>query len=56
MTSLILLWKEDDRSDVKIARGEDGIVLLFEFKSMAAKYASKYYGFNAGINYKVVEL
>ncbi len=62
MTSLILLWKEDDKSDIKIARDEDGIPLLFDFKGMAARHASEYYGFIAGkavkdlFNYKVVEL
>lgn len=61
MTSLILLWKEDDKSDIKIARDEDGMSLLFEFKRMAMKHASVYYfGFSESVkdlfNYKVVEL
>lgn len=62
MTSLILLWKEDDRSDIIIAKDGNGNPLLFEFKRAAMTYASEHYGFGSGrstidlYNYNVVEL
>jgi hypothetical protein len=62
MTSVIILWKEEDKSDIMIAKGNNGKPLLFEFKSMAMRYASENYGFGSGrptvdfYNYNVVEL
>lgn len=62
MTSIILIWREDDKSDIKIANDEEGRPLLFEFKGMAARYASEYYYPGSGKtikdlpNYKVIEL
>lgn len=63
MTSLILVWKEDDRSDIRIVRDEHGHPLLFERKTWAQKYTLlDEYGFGSGkptkdlYNYKVVEL
>lgn len=61
MTSLILLWREEDMSDIRIADDDKG-PLLFEFKSSATSYASGHYGFASKkatrdmYNYKVVEL
>ena len=51
MTSLILTWKKEDLTDVRIAADERGNVLLFEKKGEAAKYAANKFG-----NYKVVEI
>lgn len=62
MTSVIILWKEEDKSDIMIAKGSNDKPLLFEFKSMAMRYASENYGFGSGrpatnfYNYNVVEL
>jgi hypothetical protein len=60
MTSVIILWKEDDKSDIMIAKDDNGNPLLFEFKSVAMKYASDNYGFRSErqiiYNYNVVEL
>lgn len=62
MTSLILIWRKDDKSDIKIVRDEGGRPLLFEFKGMASRHASEYYGpgsekaINDLYNYKVIEL
>ena len=61
MTSLILIWKNDDKSDIKVATN-DGESLLFERKSWAQEYAFRIYGPGTGkaimdqLNYKVVEL
>lgn len=62
MTSVIILWKEDDKSDIMIAKGSNGNPLLFEFRNMAMKYANENYGFGSGkpitnfYNYNVVDL
>ena len=71
MTSLILIWKTDDMSDIKVATDDQGKLLLFEYKSGAKKYAAGHYGLKVTgcdkqiypitdstnvCNYKVVEL
>jgi hypothetical protein len=66
MTSVIILWKKEDKSDIMIAKGSNGKPLLFEFKSVAMRYANENYGFDYGFgsgrpttdfyNYNVVEL
>jgi hypothetical protein len=62
MTSVIILWKEDDKSDIMIAKDSNGKPLLFEFRRGAMRYASENYGFGSGrptadfCNYNVVEL
>lgn len=61
MTSVILIWHNSDKSDIKVASDEKGEPLLFEFKSNAVKYANSRYAPNGLItkdlpNCKVVEL
>lgn len=62
MTSLILIWKEDDKSDIRIVRDENGRPLLFERKSWAQEFAFRNYSLGSGkptkdlYNYEVVEL
>lgn len=71
MTSLILIWKTDDISDIKIATDDQGKLLLFEYKSGASKYVAEHYGLKVTghdrhmypitdstnvCNYKVIEL
>lgn len=51
MTSIILIWSNSDKDDIRVACDEIGEPLLFEFKSEAARYAGSHYGL-----YKVVEL
>lgn len=59
---VIILWKEEDKSDIMIAKGSNGKPLLFEYKTMAMRYVSENYGFGSGrpttyfYNYSVVEL
>lgn len=61
MSSLVLIWKEDDKSDIMIARDENG-PLLFEEKSWVQEFAFRNFSFGSGkptidlYNYKVVEL
>lgn len=45
MTSVILKWINEDKSDVKIDADEYGSVLLFEKINEAKKYGAKKYGF-----------
>ncbi len=40
MTSLILIWKIEDMSDIKVATDDQGKPLLFEYKFGAMKYAA----------------
>lgn len=62
MVTLILIWKEDDKSDIKIAKDEEGKPLMFERKSWAQEYAFRTYSLGSGkptnqlYNYKVIEL
>jgi hypothetical protein len=71
MTSLIIIWKTDDMSDIKVATDDQGHPLLFEYNSGAKKYAAGHYGLKVTghdrhmypitdstnvCNYKVVEL
>lgn len=62
MTSMIILWKRDDQLDMRIASDDNGRPLLFEFMSMATKYAFEHYGPDPKkqivdmLNYNVVAL
>ena len=54
MTNLILIWKNDDKSDIKIATA-DGEPLLFERKSWAQEYAFRNYGPGTGKAIKEID-